>query len=190
MNNLNQTGKWLVAGVVAVIVIVVLVLYGGGQNPSGPVNTSSTPSGTTGAIVADNGTPPTVGNPAGGNTAPVVNKNPGTGTAPQQAPIVFITPVPGETWTIGTQNPVQWSREGGVSGQIELLDATTLKLVGVILNQIAPHQTSYTWNTRDILLSRTNPLKTTVVPGRYVVKISFDGNNLPPITSQPITLAK
>lgn len=76
-----------------------------------------------------------------------------------------------------------------MTGYISLLDATTYKLVGVILNQTGPHQTSYTWNTRDLLLSRSSPTKITVTPGRYVVRIAFDGNNLSPITSVPVTIA-
>jgi hypothetical protein len=188
MNKLNQTSKWEIVGVVVVVAVVLIVLYGGGQNASPmPAGTSSP----TGATVSDNGsavpggtTPaPSGGTSAGGTKAP-------TPSGPKTVPMTFVTPVPGDTWKIGTQNPIQWSREGNFSGQIELLDASTLQLVGVILNQIGTHQTSYTWNTRDLLLSRTNPLKKSVVAGRYVIKISFDGNNLSPITSQPINVVQ
>ncbi len=182
MNNLNTAGKWAVGALVVLVIVVVLTLYGGQNGPG-----TAVPNGTsTGATPNGNGGVPSSSTPATTAT-PTGTKNSGTGGT-KQSSMTFITPIPGETWKIATQNPIQWSREGGVGGQIELLDATTLKLVGVILNQTAPHQTSYTWNTRDLLLTRTDPRKTTVMPGRYVIKIAFDGNNLSPITSQPITL--
>jgi hypothetical protein len=188
MNKLNTTGKWTVGIVVAVAAIALIVAYGGGRQVApfanlgtgtpGGVNVTGTP-GTNGNATAGSGT--SGGVVKTGNTG-------GNGAASKTAPIIFVTPIPGETWTIGAPNSISWSREGGVSGQIELLDAVTKSLVGVILNQTGPHQTSYTWNTREVFLSRTNPLKTGVLPGRYLIKIAFDGNNLSPITSQPITI--
>jgi len=99
-------------------------------------------------------------------------------------------PIAGETWTIAQQNAVSWDRAAGVSGQIELLNATTKALVGVIIPQTGPNQTSYTWNTRDLFLSRTSPVKKNVTPGTYVVRLAFDGNNLSPVTSGAFTIAQ
>jgi hypothetical protein len=179
MNKLNNTSKFAIIGVVILAAIILVSFYGGG-GPSAPGNSqpsTSTSQSTTGAP-STGGASKSAGN-AGGSTGSTVKK---------PASIIFITPVLGETWKIATPNSIAWSREGGIGGMIELLDAATKKSVGVILNELGPHQTSYAWNTRDLLLSRTNPLKKTVAPGRYLVKISFDGNNLSPITSQPINL--
>jgi cytoskeletal protein RodZ len=186
MNKLSQTGKWIIIAVVIVGAIILIVAFGNSApNATAPPVASN--SSTT--VVADNGGGPTnTGTPSEtGTTPPKSNPEPG---APAQSPIMFVTPVPGDTWQIGMQNPIQWTKEAGVNAEIDLLDATSLKLVGVILNVAGPHQTSYNWNTRDLLQSSTSPSKITVTPGRYVVRITFSGNNLSPITSQPLTLTQ
>lgn len=190
MNKLNQTGK-LVAGAVVLIVVTALVVkYGGGRNATPAPNVSSNSSSTTAGNVSAGTTSsrPSGNGPSRGAKRGDSSLRPSA--APKASLITLITPVPGETWTIATYNPISWTQEASVTGQIELLDATTMRLVGVILTEAGPHQTSYSWNTRDVSLSRTNPSKTTVTPGRYIIRISFDGNDLSPITSQPITLAQ
>ncbi len=186
MDKLNNRGKLIVSIVVAVVAIVLIAYYGAGTPSSAPsgenaTSTSSATNPSTGATGTSN-TQSTGGSAGGSGSA-------SGGTKTPASIITFVTPVPGETWTIAKQNPIQWSRAGGVSGEISLLDASTKALVGVILPQTGPNQTSYAWNTRDIFLSRTNPLKKNVEPGRYVVRISWDGNNLSPITSEPITIS-
>jgi len=184
MNKLSQTGKLIVLAIVIIVVIaVVAILVGYNGAPSVVTN----PPGSAGTSTSTGGTPTgtTATNPSTGTAVP----SGGTATPPKTSPILFVTPIPGETWTINTQNPVQWSHEAGVNGEIELLDASTYKLVGVILPVAGPHQTSYTWNTRDLFQGLTSPVKTTVVPGRYVIRIIFTGNHVPTVTSQPINIA-
>jgi hypothetical protein len=201
MNNLSPTGKWIILAVIVLVAIFALWFLGGGGTGTGTApGTSSGPN----AAVSNSGSIP-------GGTATPAGTNAGTGatgagagsgaagsgaqtggtsgaTAKLRSSITLITPVPNDVWVAETQNPIQWSKAPGVSGQIELLSATTSQLVGVILNEIGPAQTSYTWNTRDLLQSRTSPIKFTVVPGRYLIRLSFDGNDLPSITSAPLTI--
>jgi hypothetical protein len=199
MNNLSPTGKWTILVIVIVVAIAAIWLYGG--SGSGTQNPASTGIGS-GTTVTDNGSMPggtatpmasptgtTAGTKSGGSTGAgsQTGASNGGGTVPKST-IMLVTPTPGDIWIADTQNPVQWSRAAGVTGQIDLLSASTLQLVGVILPQVGPAQTSYTWNTRDLLQSRTSPNKFTVTPGSYVIRISFDGNNLSPVTSQPFTI--
>ncbi len=181
MDKPNNQGKLIILAVIIVVAVALIIYYGAGTpaqtpGPGNATSTAATSTGTTGAT----------------STAGQISGTSGTKSATSAKPpgtiITFVTPIPGETWTINQQNTVQWSRAGGVSGEIALLDASTKALVGVILPATGPQQTSYAWNTRDLLLSRTNPLKKNVAPGRYLVRVSWDGNNLPPITSQPITI--
>jgi hypothetical protein len=176
MYKLNGAGKLIIAAVIAVAAIVLIITYGGGNPAQGPAQNPSkqnpqSPSAQKPIPAKKTGTP-SMGTPI---------------PASSRGGIVFSAPLSGASWVIGTSNVISWSKEGGVSGQIELLDRSGDKRIGVILNQIGPHQTSYAWNTRDIFLSRTSPSKTTVAPDVYTIRISWDGNNLRPITSQPIT---
>jgi hypothetical protein len=188
MDKLSKTGKLVILGVVVVVIVALVVIYGGSR-PSGsqaPAGSTSTPtSSTTSATVTDAGSIP-AGN--GDGVVVVPKKNTTIPTPPKGSPVSFVTPVAGATWTIDTQNTIQWSRVTEVNGIIELLNASSLQLVGVILPSVGPDQTSYTWNTRDLLQSPTSPVKTTVTPGSYVVRIIFSGNETPTITSQAITI--
>ena len=198
MNKLNQTGKLVVLAVVVVVVVTLVVVYGGSHSTPAPAPAGSG----TSAPSASNGSPATPpATTAGATTGAAAGTGSGSGngsanaggsnaTAPKppSVSITFVTPVPGDTWMINTQNEIQWSRAAGVNGIIELLDASTLKLVGVILNVVGPQQTYYTWNTRDLLQSPTSPVKTTVTPGKYVVRVIWNANGAGTITSQPITI--
>lgn len=187
MDKLNKGSKLAILAGVAVVAGVLVWQFGGSVPPAPPAGAPSGTSGTASTSTGINSRPggSTTGGTGGGAAGPA--KSP---AAPTPNSILLVTPVPGDTWQIATNNPIQWSREAGVSGQIELLDAASKALVGVILNQTGVHQTSYSWNTRDILLSRTSPAKKTVVPGRYVLRLSFDAANIPSVTSQPFTLVQ
>ncbi len=172
---------------VAIVALLAIVVAGTAffvgkswSGTPGPVTTVIVSSSTTSATaaIALATTTNTVSKPVTPSPAPT----------PTTQSIHLVTPTANNVWTITRQNLISWDRAGGVTGQIELLDAATYKLVGVILNQIDARQTSYTWNTRDLLMSRTSPAKITVVPGSYVVRISFDGNHLSPITSPTVTI--
>jgi hypothetical protein len=113
----------------------------------------------------------------------------GTATqASEQRIVTFITPVAGDIWIIGEQNPISWNAAPKITGAISLLAAATGKSIGIILPEIGPLQTSYTWNTRDVFLDRSDPQKTDVVPGTYKIEVSFDGNDLKPIISPTFTI--
>lgn len=182
MNKLSITGKLAIAAAVGLVIgIVLAAVYFGASAPIPQPPTGTATSG------SQPGTQSGAGGTTGSASGPAASKTSGSKGL---TVIKLVTPVPGAVWTIATPNIISWAKEGGFSGQIELLDASTMKLVGVILPQTGPSQTYYEWNTRDISLSRTNPAKTTVLPGKYVIKILFDGNNVAPITSQPFTISK
>jgi len=109
---------------------------------------------------------------------------------PARPVINFITPVADDLWKINTYNSISWTKAPNVTGYIYLVDATTKNFVGVIIPQTGTLQTSYSWNTRDLLLSRTNPLKKDVTPGSYIVEMAFDANHLPLISSPVFTIVK
>jgi hypothetical protein len=171
MDKKPMSSKWAMIIVVVVVVVVAVVwAFGNKQSGTGQPATNTSATGTSST------------NPGGGSTA-----NPPAKGVPTPS-VNFITPVANQVWKIGNQNLISWFSAPGFSGQIDLLNPTTHALVGVILNEIGPHQTSYTWNTRDLLPSRTNPLKKTVLPGTYVVELQFDGNNVPTVISAPVTI--
>lgn len=130
----------------------------------------------------------------GGPMIPASSPKPVTPAASQPAPapvetIHFISPVPNDTWVIGQSNSITWNEAPGVTGYLSLINPTTGAQVGVILNQVSGQQTSYSWNSVSVLLSRTNPSKEDVVPGTYEIRFTFDGNGLTPITTSPFTIA-
>ena len=148
----------IVALLIVVIILAALLITKNGSNvPSSPAASSTTASANIPA-----GTQ-TATKPA--PTTPVMH--PASGGSTSATKIHILTPVAGDIWTIAKQNHISWDKQAGVSGQIELLDAATLKLVGVILNETGPLQTYYDWNTRDLLVARTNPAKIIVTQGKY-----------------------
>lgn len=194
MNKINETSKVIGIIVIAVIVVALGVLYGKHINQSATstdAGAATTNTGTAATVAAAT----TTGTSASGNATAPVNTNAGTNrgtSAPVAAvpPIIihFITPVPNDVWTIGVTNPISWDNAGNITAEIDLLDAKG-NFVGVITSQTGPQETSYPWDTREYALSRYNPLKKEVVPGTYKIRITFDGNNLPPIVSPTITIS-
>jgi hypothetical protein len=176
MGTLSNLGKVVVVGVIAAILIVFVIVYNGtsGSNQNTALDNS-------GLVVAANtsGTITTSQNNINRNEAAI---------SPAPPNIKLITPVAGDVWKIGTQNPISWNTPGEISGDIYLVDAKTNAFVGVILPEVGPNQTAYSWNTRDVLLDRTDPLKKDVIPGTYIIKIVFDRNNIPVITSPKFTI--
>lgn len=186
MDKMNNAGKWLVVGIVVVMVIIVAVVYGPGQSQSPApqtVSPSPSPSGTPAATE-----PTATPSPASAGTGST-----GGAITPAHPPAIvinLITPVKNDLWMINKPNPIVWDREAGVTGEIDLLDATTKNLVGVILSETGAHQTSYSWDTRQIYLLRYSPLKKDITAGNYVLRLKFDGNNLPSLTSYPFTITQ
>lgn len=174
MDKINAYGKFIVGGLIIIVIVIISLVLVERQNIPAP-----------GAIA----------NPAGNNSPATTPSNPpspmpqGSPSTPSTSPTInLINPVPNDQWKLGAPNPIAWSQEAGVTGEIDLLNASTKALVGVILSETAAHQTSYSWDTRQVYLARYNPLKKDVVAGTYVLRIKFDGNNLPTLTSGLITI--
>lgn len=160
---MNKKILWLVIGVLGLVVVVLLAR---GGNVSAPVATDTSGTG---------GTPTTPTKPSGGTTTQLPKKTP-TPTAPKSVSgIAFTSPLGGAEWKIGEAHMVSWSREGGLVGQLMLLDAKTKALVGVLNPSVGTRQTSYQWDTVGVAASRTNPSRKEVVAGTYVMKLAFDG---------------
>jgi len=188
MNNLTKTSKFVILAVVVVVIVGLVVIYGGGSGAPATQTSSGTPTttatGNTPAPTSTNNKPPT-----GGTGTTPSKPSGGTGsTAPTAAPIALITPVPSDSWKIGDPNIVQWAQEAGVAGEIDLLNAATKVLVGVISPSTGPHQTSYTWNTRDMFQGPGSPVKTTVVPGSYIIRIVFPNSHVATILSKTFNI--
>jgi hypothetical protein len=185
--------KLIVGGVIVVVIIIgAIVLFMGGsrQAPQG-AGATSTDSGmmTTVTGVAVVSPAPTVPpSTQKGLNAPL-NPVPTPSTALAQITINLLTPIANNTWTIGQPNPIAWSNEADITGEIDLLDAQTKKFIGVIDSETGPHETSYSWDARSIYASRYSPIKKDVVPGVYAIRIKFDGNGLSSLVSGPVTIA-
>ncbi|HVN26716.1 MAG TPA: hypothetical protein VMT99_03660 [Candidatus Paceibacterota bacterium] len=191
MDKLSATSKVIIIAVVVCLVIFAIFLYGGPKTSSAPASPSPAGSAETAATagtetssVTTSTLPTTQGT---GSSKPVSGSAPKPVTKPQNA-IKIITPVSGDEWKIGVTNPVSWTPEANFTGEIDLVDAKTGTVIGVILSETGPHQTSYGWNTREISLNRYSPLKKEVAAGTYKVRMKFDGNNLPTITSPTFTI--
>jgi plastocyanin len=104
------------------------------------------------------------------------------------APSVIIAPAQNAQWIFGQHNTIQWNEAANITGAIYLADAATGKTIGWILQETGPNQTSFSWNTRDLLLSRTSPSGITVSAGTYVVKVMFDSPQDPTLTSAPFSI--
>lgn len=190
MSILNKYSGLVIAVLAVAVIVLAAVLIAqnmGGPAPAGNTQNAGAP---TGAPPSNNGT---ASNPSATNTGTRTNPSIGTKTTPPLTgfTIKVLTPTAGAAWTIGQQNTISWNPEAGTTGVIELLQAgATKNFVGIILPQTGPHQTSYTWSTRDLSLSRTNPAGITVAPGSYVIRILFDGNNLAAATSPAFTIVQ
>lgn len=182
---MTNVSKWVIGVAVLIVIFFLGYMLGGQTKVVAPTTSDTTPTnpsgtGSTGAVA---------NNPTSGSPAHQPTNTPGT-PATTLSPPYITEPTSASVWKIATQNIISWTKEANVSGYIYLVDATTKNTLGVINPSTGPHQTSYTWNTRDILLSRTNPLGKTVTPGTYIIKISFDGNNLPVVSSPTFTISQ
>lgn len=150
----NKKSLWYVIAGLSVLVVVLLIVVAG-KGPQTPgTNTAVTPPGAT---------------PQGttGNMA----------TPPPSAPksISVTSPAANAEWVIGGTNRITWSREAGLVGAIYLIDAASKTTVGWIVSNTDRHQTSFTWDTKTVFLSRNSGLTKSITTGKYIVKISFDG---------------
>ncbi len=114
-----------------------------------------------------------------------IKKNNVAGGAAAVISITLTGPTSGAQWAIGTQHTISWNKSAGVTGQMYLVNATSGAIVGWIQQNVAPKQVYFPWNTRDVFLSGTNPAEKDVLPGKYVIKMSFTAPNVPPAVSAP-----
>jgi hypothetical protein len=198
MDKISNTGKAIAVAVVVCVAIFLIFIYGGRGQRAAQTNSTTAASSSasastsnTTAIATAAGTPTSGANPAANGSNG--SRSGGSGSKNAQVPVVppiiirFITPVVNDVWSIGATNPISWDNAADFTGEIDLLDGSG-NFVGVVLSQTGPNQTSYAWDTREYYLARYNPLKKEVVPGTYEIRLKFDGNNLPPITSPVITI--
>ncbi len=165
----------LAVGLIIIIVLVIAVVR------SGPAPApSSAPSGAATSTVATT-TATSSGTPATGTRRTTPSATTGT-TAPAPAaatPISFTSPSAGTQWIFGKQHTITWSRAAGSPGSLVLLNPTTNAVVGWIEQNIDLTQNSFPWDTQDVFLGQTNPLKKNILPGDYRVAITFASPNLP-----------
>ncbi|HVM76874.1 MAG TPA: hypothetical protein VMU07_01850 [Candidatus Paceibacterota bacterium] len=183
MDKISNTGKAVAVALIIVVAVAIILVYGGAKKSASNPSSSST------AVTAstDNAT----GTP-GASTTAGTNGTSGshTGTTVRRNPpfvIHLIAPAANGQWKIGASNSISWDKAGNITGVIDLLDAKG-NFVGTILSETGTGQTSYSWDTREYALSRYSPLKKELVPGTYKIRLSFDGNNLPPLVSPVFTV--
>lgn len=182
----NPLTLWSTAAIAAIIGIGLIAIFPPHETPPSSATLAGTDNATSTApstVATTSGSPaPAVGQskPTGGSNVPIV---PGPTIT-----IHLLTPIANNVWTIGGQNPIAWDNAAGVTGEIELVNATTKEFVGVILSETGPNQTSYSWNARSIYLGRYSADEVDVVPGTYSILIHFDGNGLGDLISGPITI--
>ncbi len=181
--------RGIAIGAVAVIVVVVISIFAGirfaekSQAPDAPPQTASGTSASPSQSSATGTTAQRTSAPG----APAVAPKPKSGSA--YLPVIPLTsPVGGEAWVIGTQHLISWSMDAGVTGGIYLVDAATDNTVGWITSSNAPHQTSYTWGTSEVYLSRGSPVKKNIGPGIYIIRIRFDAPNRPDSVSKSFSI--
>lgn len=156
--------NWVLVGAVLIIIIVAITyssrperLYENGDAyPYSEENGDALPQGAEGEQPRYGGAPPVA--------APV----------PSGA-IRVVMPAAGEIWSSEKSHTIRWSREAGYSGGIALLDASSKAVIGWIVQNFSSDQVTYNWDTMGVALTRTNPVKTDVPVGTYVVRIVFDG---------------
>lgn len=167
--------KPLIYGLIGLVVIVLVVLAASNPDSSkveSDPNATSTETGAPNAPPTTN--PPKSSPPTSGTQTP---KPPASQTAPKpNSQSIFITSPELDTrFNIGSNNLIKWSREPGVIGGLYLIDSSTGATLGWITPTTIQRQTSYTWDAKDIALSRISGTKKNVSPGRYNIGMKFDG---------------
>ena len=160
--------KPLIYGLIGLVVLVIIIMVVPSSSPSAPTDETNTPATNTTETKTPGGTPttnPPTNSPSGSNSQ---NQNP-------TAPISITAPTLDGRFNIGSLNTIKWSRESGLVSALYLVDASTKATVGWITPTITAHQTSYTWDAKDVALTRISGVKKSVVPGKYYMKMKFDG---------------
>lgn len=153
----------IVAGVIALF----LIPAPPATAPGDEVNSSASSTTATGASssLAQSSTSPTKSSP------PSIKL---TGVKPVVSSNKFIAPLSGDQWVIKENHSIQWNEEALGNGFISLVDAKTGAVVGVISPSLTLHQKTHTWNTQDVLVSRTGGQKKNIEPGEYIIRVTFE----------------
>ena len=163
--------KALIYGLIGLAVIVVIILVA----PSSKNSTPTPPSGPSSTTTSSpNSTPPPVSSKksSSSGSATQTPKNSAPKSSPQS---IFITsPVSGDIFVINNLSNIKWSSEPGVTGGLYLVDVATNATLGWITPSTGPHQTSYSWDVRDIALTRVSGIKKPVLPGFYSIGLKLD----------------
>ncbi len=164
----------IIVGVVIVVGIVLAIIF---LRPNGAKNGADTDNT---SLTATNNVPAGSANSSGS----AASASPANNTIT----IHLVTPISGNVWTAGNANPIAWDNAANVTGEIDLVTADTKQFVGIILAETGVKQTSYTWDARQIYLGRYGADEKAVVPGKYSIRIHFDGNGFGDLVSGPITI--
>lgn len=121
-----------------------------------------------------------------GGTTPT--KIPSGGGSTISATMSVTSPLNNNEWVIGETHLITWSKAAGIPGSIYLVNAATGATVGWITPTTATNQTSYSWNTKEVALSRTNPQRKDLATGKYIIKIEFDRKPALRIESAPFSI--
>ncbi|MBI3589213.1 MAG: cupredoxin domain-containing protein [Candidatus Liptonbacteria bacterium] len=163
---------YLVLGVVVVLIILVI-----GRSPS-PTPVTNVPTQS----------PTSTENPVSPTPTPGAKSTPSATTPVKKPPlqtqnVKILSPLEGAEWVIDANNVIEWSKAAGISGGIYLVDAATNSTFGWITSNLGGSQTSFTWDARDVFLTRGNPSKKNLPTGRYYLKIKFDSATKPELQS-------
>jgi hypothetical protein len=177
--------KKTVIFMVLLIVLWGLVTWLVFRSPQAAVPVTQNSSAGSVQVVANNRVNGGVPKPVGYVPPPVNNTPP----APSQTGVnVILAPLGGAQWVFGQNNTVQWKRDTDSIGYIYLVNAADGSIAGWLIQQTNAHDTSFSWNTRDLYISRTSPIKQDVAPGRYIIKVGFTSPQWGTIASAPFSI--
>jgi hypothetical protein len=115
---------------------------------------------------------------------------PGASALPPAGKIVihFLAPTSTSQLIEGISYDIRWSKPAGVTGQLYLVNAVTGGVVGWVEQNIGPSQTLFPWDARSVFVSALSPVAKNVLPGEYVLKLSFPSAQVPPVTSAAFSI--
>lgn len=131
---------------------------------------------------APQGAPESQTPPPDTNQRPPVNPS-GTSGDGKSFTIYLSAPSGGEKWLIGTDHTISWTNAAKITGEITLVQAGTNEVMGWINSMTGADQTSYSWDTRYLYLTRNSAERKTVGQGNYFIRVKFDSASYPVLTS-------
>lgn len=181
----NKKGLIFIIVLMAVWAVLTWFVFRLPQSPVPVVqNQTSTPPGGAQAVSGNNA----AAIPGGGTVSKPPTVPATTASKPASSGNYIISPAAGAQWVFEQANLIQWAKGAGVTGNIYLVNAADGTVAGWLIQQTNAHDTSFNWNTRDLYISRTSPIKKDVKPGKYIIKISFNSPQQPPLASAPFSI--